>query len=163
MQLSQNGSITDAQATREAAIAKQEGHCQFCSLSGQVTIFHKNYAGLPTMIIADHNGEEREVMACIVAHCSCEVGKWMRRYTPSEILGRIPGLSELGRGAYKNWTPVDPRESDCDLTEIPDWKSFRRWLASTGRNGVVKKVYPQYEGNRTQARREMGAEQTVPF
>jgi hypothetical protein len=156
MHVGSNGAIVDACATRDAALAKQGPHCRWCDLSGQVSIFHKDYCGMPTRRILDHNSEEREVRAVVVAHCSCEVGKWMRSCTKSEDLLRIPPLSAVGHGVLKNWSPVDPRFADIDDTEAPDWKAFLRWLRGLGPNGAVKVVHPQYEGNRNQARREMG-------
>ncbi len=155
MHVGNNGTVVDACSTREAALAKQGSHCRWCDLSGQVTIFHADYSGLPTRRVIDHNGDERERRAVMVSHCSCELGKWMRSCTKPEDLLRIPPLAAVGHGVLKHWSPVDPRLPDCDETEVPDWKAFRRWLASIGSNGVVRTVYPEPIGNRVQARREM--------
>lgn len=171
MHVGSNGEFVEekACATREAALVKQGPHCPRCDLSGQVTIFHKDYCGFPTRRITDHNGQERDVRACVVAHCSCEVGKWMRSCTKPDDLLCIPPLAAVGHGKLKNWSPVDPRFADIDDTEPPDWKGFLRWLRSLGPN-CTERVYPQYEGNREVAYREMHLpspsrhrDQEVPF
>lgn len=156
MKLTNGRLITDpACATKDEAKAKQI-HCRFCELEGHLVIFHRNYTGLPTMTITDHNGDTREVRACIACHCCCEVGKWMRACSTKDIQDRTPELQNVGKGPLKNWSPHDPRLPEPNDDDPPaDWKAFRRWLEKQP-GSAVKVVYPQYEGNRNQARREMG-------
>ncbi len=107
------------------------------------------------MQITDHNGQVRQVRACIVAHCSCEVGKWVRSKTTSDLLKRIPKFDDVGRGPLKNWMPVDPTLPDCDETEEPDWKAFRAKLAAEPPSKIIH-VKPEKTPFRAQAYREMG-------
>ncbi len=155
MHASNNGEIIDACKSREEAIAKQGGHCRFCNLEGHLTIYHKDYRGLPTRKIVDHNGEERAVRAICTAHCSCEVGKWMRSCTLPDLRERIPPLDLVGRGKLQNWLPVDPTLPDVDELEEPDWKAFRRQLAAEPPSKIIH-VKPEKTPFRAQAYREMG-------
>lgn len=155
MHVEPSGSTTSACQTKEEAIAKQQNHCRYCELTGHVAIFHKAYTGMPTMSIVDHNGEERERRACIVAHCSCEVGLWMRHYTSKDMKARIPSLHDVAKGDLRNWSLMDPTLLEVELPDWEDWKEFRKWLASL-RGGAVRKVYPASAGNKVSAYREMG-------
>ena len=68
----------------------------------------------------------------------------------------LPFSAMVGIGPLKRWSPYDPRlPMPSDDDPPADWKAFRRWVAAQP-GGVIKLVYPQYEGNRNQARREMG-------
>ena len=155
MRIACDGSTTDACKTQAEAIAKQEGRCPLCDLTGLVTIYHKNYDGKPTITVKNHNGEVREARARVAAHCSCEVGKWIRSCTAPDALPRIPQIRDILTGTLKNWSPIDPTEPECDDMQEPNWKDFRRWLAEHDKPLTKPILRPKAPGNREAARREM--------
>ena len=116
--------------TYDDAKAKQI-HCRHCELQGHLMIFHRNYTGLPTMTITDHNGEQREVRACIACHCCCEVGKWMRACSTEDIKKRTPVLSEVGIGPLKNWSSYDPRLPQPRDDDPPGRLTGKRFAAGS--------------------------------
>ena len=139
---------------RKDAEHKQGYFCRFCDLSGQVTIYHRTYEGSTIETRVNHNGEERPVLLLTVAHCFCEVGRWMRaRCTPENCRGK-PELTEVGVGHWKGWSPVDPTLPEVDETEIVNWAGVREWL-KTQHGRPVRKVYPESNGNRRSAYAEM--------
>jgi hypothetical protein len=144
--------------TKEAAKQKQleskHKGCRHCHLEGHFMIFHRHYNRMPTIEI-EVNGELKQVRAAITCHCSCEVGRWMRRYTDKELLPRIPVLKEVGIGPLKNWSTLDPTLDDYIEDDVPDWAGWRERLKAMSRGAVVK-VYPKSDGNRAAAYREMG-------
>lgn len=172
-------SIQDAKA--------DTGVCNMCGLTGLVSIYHRNYVGLPGVEITDHNGEVKTIPGVIAAHCICPVGRWLRHgqrntepepnrtpkmvpVTPPEISARIPDLHEVISKRIR-WSIEDPRLGTIDDTIAPDWKTFREWLKDH-RKPVFTKVYPQKQANRASAYREMGEpipgskpvmEESVPF
>jgi hypothetical protein len=56
------------------------------------------------------------------------------------------------------WRLNDPTEPPGDPSEVADWKGLREWLATQGTKGrrPVQKVYPEPNGSRHGAYREMG-------
>ena len=145
-----------------------------------MTIFRKatpdcaGYTGEPTAELTDHNGEVVRVRARVACHCSCLVGQWMRGNCTADVCRRVPMLARVGlkNGGMENWTTLDPTIDWPDTDdEVPDWKAFRRMIA-TGKS-VVKKIYPESNGNRVSAYREMAeplpgsrpefADSPVPF
>ena len=155
MHIGTDGEVTSACSTLTAALQKQGPHCGYCDLEGLVMIYHREYTGLPTRAVINHNGQEIQVRACYAAHCSCEVGKWMRSCTDKDLLKLIPPLAMVGQGVLKGFSPTDPTLDDVDELQEPDWKGVQAWLAEQNRSISRPIPRPKYDGNRDQARREM--------
>jgi hypothetical protein len=132
--------------------AKQDQvSCRYCHLEGYLVIFHQNYTGQPLMEIVDHNGECKQVRACISCHCSCEVGRFVRSVSTDDIKRRTPELQEIGHGAMKNWRATDPRFPELtaeERDEIPDWTAFRKRLKEGTLGSPVQHVKPPKDVNR---------------
>ena len=96
------------------------------SLQGVLTIFHRNYVGLPTIEVEISGGEMKRLVGAVSCHCSCEVGRWMRAADAEEIRERILTLAQVGVGSLRNWTPLDPTLPDWIEEDIPDWAGSAR-------------------------------------
>jgi hypothetical protein len=153
-------SLSGIIAAREASRT-----CEYCCGEGIATIYHIDYDGTcPYVIEHDERGQERKRITRTVAYCVCAAGRWImfeHQTNSKDVFAKISDLHTI-IGWEKSgclWSPKD--RSIVDANSPKTWKEFRERIA----NGpsVIKQIpRPRYEGNRAQARREMGISPPTP-
>lgn len=131
--------------------------CEWCAGQGLKTIFHDRYTGLPYIELKRHSdGQVKKYALRCAVPCVCILGQWIREQHEQEATAvRQPRLEDVIEGRIP-WTIFDPSLPPDKPADPKTWAEFRQKLASTGSNGVLKLVKPEYEGNSNQARRSMG-------
>ncbi len=125
----------DPTDNRDNAVAIQVV-CEHCNLTGQVVIYHPSYDGSPTVKVVNDRGAPITIPSRAVAHCTCMVGKWMRRRTEIADCIRTPDLADVLSGRLK-WLTYDPTRPDLDAAKMPrgDWRAIFRMVGASA--GVV--------------------------
>ena len=98
------------------------GKCDWCKSTGFVTVYHRAYRGICPVWVewVDRAGEVhlRREPGTIAAHCSCNLGDWMRVRTEPAVVARIPTMGDviMGRTPYQleRW---DAEDGPADLSE----------------------------------------------
>jgi hypothetical protein len=103
-----SGAATDQ--TRDDAQA-QSRHCEFCSGSGQATIYDRDFDGRRVVerevIIRGEIKPAYPYAMLITAHCICAMGRWLRSKAEPDVMRRIPDMCDVLAGRTR-WTAQDP-------------------------------------------------------
>lgn len=95
--------------------------CEICDGAGQMIVFHLRWTGGRFATVAvERNGEiiDTQIPAEVMAHCICELGRWMRSRTTVALKARIPD-SEAILESQSNWLFQPPGEPTEKRYEAP--------------------------------------------
>ncbi len=129
----------DQQDTLDRALALCD-HCGCCGRSGQVTIFHRLYRGLPWITLTKRNGDPYKFHVQAVAFCNCLIGRWYQRHnTEHDVRPSLEAaLARPGWGLTNPTTPDLPPD-----VASGNWRNFHRWLIAQHKGKSVVQPLPK--------------------
>lgn len=106
--------------------------CDICNGGGLVVVYHRRYAGNPTVFVesVDGYGEVKtyRMPGTVSAHCLCSLGQWFRSSTPEKDRARIKDLADVV--ANRTWYQFDDPTADDEPELSPSAQRFlTQWKA----------------------------------
>jgi hypothetical protein len=112
--------------------AKTESmNCPFCGGEGMVTIFHRDYEGIPSVLVETADGFRKSKVLRATAYCACTAGQTIsvnHQHTAKDVYDRTPSLRILMGNPGSLWSSDDP--STPKSIQQTDWGDQRHQVAS---------------------------------